>query len=121
MDYVKKSLDNEKEHCRKEMREIPKRHTNVLQGDTFLVEGLMSAQATELRKLELSEKKPYFGRIDFISDGNNNVAKIYIVKTTIHGKNNGIVTTDWRTPICGFLTIQLQSSTNDKISHPSLK
>lgn len=38
------------------MREIPKRYTNVLQGDAFLVEGLMSTQATKLRKLELSEK-----------------------------------------------------------------
>jgi len=100
--YVKESLESEKEYCRKEMREIPKRYTNVLQGDAFLVEGLMSTQATKLRKLELSEKKPYFGRIDFLSDGSNNVAKIYIGKTTIHGKNNEIVTTDWRTPICSL-------------------
>ena len=102
LDYVKESLDKEKEYCRKEMHEIPKRYTNVLQGDAFLVEGLMSTQATKLRKLELSEKKPYFGRIDFLSDGNNNVAKIYIGKTTIHGKSNEIVTTDWRTPICSL-------------------
>ncbi len=100
--YVKESLESEKEYCRKEMREIPKRYTNVLQGDAFLVEGLMSTQATKLRKLELSEKKPYFGRIDFLSDGSNNVAKVYIGKTTIHGKNNEIVTTDWRTPICSL-------------------
>lgn len=52
--------------------------------------------------MELSEKKPYFGRIDFLSDGNNNVVKIYIGKTTIHGKNIEIVTTDWRTPICSL-------------------
>lgn len=102
LEYVKESLESEKEYCRKEMREIPKRYTNVLQGDAFLVEGLMSTQATKLRKLELSEKKPYFGRIDFLSDGSNNVAKIYIGKTTIHGKNNEIVTTDWRTPICSL-------------------
>lgn len=102
LEYVKKSLKREKEYCEKEMREIPKRYTNVLQGDAFLVEGMMSTQATKLRKLELSEKKPYFGRIDFLSDGSNNVAKIYIGKTTIHGKNNEIVTTDWRTPICSL-------------------
>lgn len=100
--YVKESLESEKEYCRKEMSEIPKRYTNVLQGDAFLVEGLMSTQATKLRKLELSEKKPYFGRIDFLSDGSYNVAKIYIGKTTIHGKNNEFVTTDWRTPICSL-------------------
>ena len=49
------------------MREIPKRHTNVLQGDSFLVQGLMSTVATKLRRLEMSEKSPYFGRIDFLS------------------------------------------------------
>ncbi|MDD5865294.1 MAG: RNA polymerase recycling motor HelD [bacterium] len=100
--YVKESLEKEKEYCIKEMREIPNRYTNVLQGDAFLVEGLMTTQATKLRQLELSEKKPYFGRIDFLSDGSNNVAKVYIGKTTIHGDNNEIVTTDWRTPICSL-------------------
>ncbi len=100
--HVKKSLESEKEICIKEMDEIPKRYTNVLQGDSFLVEALMSAQATKLRRLELAEDKPYFGRIDFLSDGSNNVAKIYVGKTTIRDKNNGIVTTDWRTPICSL-------------------
>lgn len=102
LEYVKESLKKEKDYCEKEMREIPRRYTNVLQGDAFLVEGLMSTQATKLRKLELSEQKPYFGRIDFLSDGSHNVAKIYIGKTTIHGDNNEIVTTDWRTPICSL-------------------
>lgn len=50
-------MEREKECCQKELKEIPKRYTNVLQGDAFLVEGLMSTQATKLRKLELSEKK----------------------------------------------------------------
>ncbi len=102
LEYVKESLQKEKEYCVKEMQEIPKRYTNVLQGDSFLVEELMSLQATKHRKLKLAESKPYFGRIDFLSDGSNNVAKIYIGKTTIHGKNNENVTTDWRTPICSL-------------------
>lgn len=102
LEYVKESLQKEKEYCVKEMQEIPKRYTNVLQGDSFLVEELMSLQATKHRKLKLAESKPYFGRIDFLSDGSNSVAKIYIGKTTIHGKNNEIVTTDWRTPICSL-------------------
>src|SRR5574344_249223 len=102
LDYAKKRLEIEKEHCEKEMREIPRRYTNVLQGDSFLVDSLMTTQATKLRKLELSEKSPYFGRIDFLSDGNNEVAKIYIGKTNISGENNEQVTTDWRTPICSL-------------------
>ncbi len=35
----------------------------------------MTTQATKLRRLELSEKSPYFGRIDFLSDGHNEFAK----------------------------------------------
>jgi DNA helicase-2/ATP-dependent DNA helicase PcrA len=102
LEYVKKQLVREMESYQKELREIPKRYTNVLQGDAFLVEGLMTNSATELRKLELSEKSPYFGRIDFLSDGSNDVTKIYIGKTNINNEHNQQVTIDWRTPICSL-------------------
>lgn len=102
LEYAKEMLKKEEDHCKKEMQEIPRRYTNVLQGDAFLVEGLMSNVATKLHKLELSEKSPYFGRIDFLSNQNEEVAKIYIGKTNISGKNNDQVTIDWRTPICSL-------------------
>ena len=35
------------------MKEIPKRHTNVLQSDSFLVESLMSIAASKLYQLEM--------------------------------------------------------------------
>ena len=41
LEYVKKCLEEAKEYCQKELKEIPKRYTNTLQGDTFLVEGLI--------------------------------------------------------------------------------
>ena len=102
LEYTKDSLKKEQEICIREMREIPKRYTNVLQGDSFLVQGLMTTQATKLSMLERAEKQPYFGRIDFLSNGSNEIAKIYIGKTNIHGNNNELVTTDWRTPICSL-------------------
>jgi hypothetical protein len=49
LEYAKNRLAKEMEHCQKEMMEIPKRYTNVLQGDSFLVEGLMTTQVTKLR------------------------------------------------------------------------
>lgn len=102
LEYAKIRLKSEIETCQKELIEIPKRYANVLQGDTFLAQGLMTIKATKLRKLQLSEKSPYFGRIDFLSYGNKEVAKIYIGKTNIGGDNNEQITTDWRTPICSL-------------------
>ena len=100
--YANSKLVEEIQFCKQELKEIPRRYNNVLQGDSFLVESLMTSQATKLRKLELSEKSPYFGRIDFLSN-NNEVAKIYIGKTNITDReNNEQVAVDWRAPICSL-------------------
>lgn len=84
------------------LQEIPKRHNKVLQGDSFLVESLMTIAATRLRKLEEATKNPYFGRIDFLSDGETETVKIYVGKNTISDEKNEQVTTDWRSPICSL-------------------
>jgi len=103
LNYANETLIKEIEFTKKEMKEIPKRYTNVLQGDSFLVENLMSSQATKLKKLELAENSPYFGRIDFLSDGNNELTKVYVGKTNINDNhNNEQVVIDWRTPICSL-------------------
>lgn len=102
LEYTKNCLEKEIEYYKKEMKEIPKRYTNVLQGDAFLVQDLLTTIGTKLRRLEFSEKKPYFGRIDFLPDNSNNDTKIYIGKTTIQDSSNTIVTTDWRSPICSL-------------------
>lgn len=102
LEYVKEQLEKDIEYNRQQLKEIPKKYTNVLQGDSFLVQGLMSAAATKLRQLENSKERPYFGRIDFLQDDHNKVAKLYIGKTTISGKNNDLATIDWRTPVCSL-------------------
>ena len=102
LEYTKECIQNEKEKCEKELQEIPKRYTKALQGDAFLVEGLMTIEATRLRKLGLAENNPYFGRIDFLSDGKNEVTKIYVGKTNITNEYGEQVTTDWRAPICSI-------------------
>ncbi len=101
-DYTITSLKKEQDYYHEQMKEIPKKYTNTLQGDAFLVENLMSITATRLRQLELAKKSPYFGRIDFLTNGNGNIAKIYIGKTNINGENNKQIVTDWRAPICSL-------------------
>lgn len=101
-EFVKNSLEKDKDNCRKELIEIPKKYTKASQGDAFLVQELMSVAATRLRRLELVENNPYFGRIDFSSDDNHHLDKVYIGKTNISGGFNKQAVTDWRTPICSL-------------------
>ena len=84
------------------MKEIPKRHTNVLQGDSFLVEILMSIAASKLYQLENAQDSPYFGRIDFLADDSHQCAKLYLGKTAIKDETGEFVTIDWRAPICSL-------------------
>lgn len=102
LEYVKDKLSKEIEKNQKDLIEIPQTYNKAIQGDTFLVEDLMSMTLTKLKKLESATKSPYFGRIDFLSDGSNNAIKIYIGKTTITDEDNKQVTTDWRAPICSL-------------------
>ena len=102
LEHTKECIVKEKEKCEKELKEIPKRYTKALQGDAFLVEGLMTIEATRLRRLGLAEDNPYFGRIDFLSDGSNEVTKIYVGKTNISNEYGEQITTDWRAPICSI-------------------
>lgn len=100
--YSLESIDKEIASRKKEMEEIPKKYTKALQGDSFLVESLMSMHAMKLRKLELSKDSPYFGRIDFTGYDDGNVLKIYIGKTNVSNGASGNVITDWRAPICSL-------------------
>ncbi|MDD4706329.1 MAG: UvrD-helicase domain-containing protein [Bacilli bacterium] len=102
LEYVKYHLENNIEYNLKELKAIPKRHTNILQGDTFLVESLMSAVSTTLKRLEKARNIPYFARIDFLQDDNNKTVKLYIGKTSIYGDNQKLATIDWRAPICSL-------------------
>ena len=101
LNYTQEQLSNSIATQEKEMLEIPKRYNNVLQGDTFLVEDLMSSAATKLYVLKLSRDCPYFGRIDFCSKGSAKPTKIYIGKTTVMDNGKQVIT-DWRSPICSL-------------------
>lgn len=102
LEYVKKSLIKELEYYKNELKEIPRRYTNVLQGDAFLVESLTSTAATTLNRLEKSQSIPYFGRFDFLEKGSLEIAKLYIGKTSIKGEDGELATIDWRTPVCSL-------------------
>lgn len=102
LELTKQIINKEIVYNNFELKEIPKRHREVLQGDTFLVESLMTMAASRIKRLEQISGNPYFGRIDFLADDTHKLAKIYIGKTGIYDTETGIVTVDWRTPICSL-------------------
>jgi DNA helicase-2/ATP-dependent DNA helicase PcrA len=99
LEKVKRRIEEEIETRKRELREIPKRYTNVLQGDAYLVEGLMSNAYSRLLTLENAKNSPYFGRIDFKDDEKNRALKLYVGKTAILDENQQLLTVDWRAPI----------------------
>ncbi len=101
LDRVNEGIKKEIEKCENDLIEIPKKHTNVLQGDSFLVESLMSMVFDRLGHLMRNENSPYFGRIDFKEDLGNRDS-IYIGKSYFYDKNNKKVVNDWRSPVCSI-------------------
>lgn len=101
LNIVKPQLELNIEYNENELKEIPKRYTNVEHGDQFLVESLMSTTSTKLRLLKLSKGTPYFARIDFVAEDTKKKSKLYIGKTTINSNNRNL-TIDWRAPICSL-------------------
>lgn len=104
LEKVKKRIEEERVYQIKEFEEIPHkykgRYAEVKWGDEDLVEHLQDMIIKRLAKLKNLPNNPYFGRIDFLREDQNEVDKIYVGKTTITDKNNNILTTDWRTPVC---------------------
>jgi DNA helicase II / ATP-dependent DNA helicase PcrA len=55
-----------------------------------------------VNKYERMKQSPYFGRIDFIEDGEDLEEKIYIGIGTLIDMNNDFLIYDWRAPISGM-------------------
>lgn len=81
-----------------ELETLPKYHGS----DPFLLETLMSIAATRQARLLSIIDKPYFARIDFVADDNNNLKECYIGKSSILDDVGDSVVIDWRSPICSL-------------------
>ena len=55
--------------------------------------------SNKLKNLNNAVSVPYFARVDFKEDKQNNIQKIYIGKTGIFNDDYEVVVTDWRAPI----------------------
>lgn len=76
-------------------------YSNLLKGngDEQYIQNMSREYSDKLKNLRKSISVPYFARIDFKEDKQNDIKKIYIGKTGIFDNNYEIVVTDWRAPI----------------------
>lgn len=99
--YELEKLSNIIELVKKEIERNNKLYNKMFQDtkDEELIYSLSRTYYTKIKNLERAKSKPYFARIDFKADDENNFQKIYIGKTNIFDENSDIVVVDWRAPI----------------------
>lgn len=76
-------------------------YSNLLKGnaDEQYIQNMSKICSNKLKNLNNAVSVPYFARVDFKEDKQNNIQKIYIGKTGIFNDDYEVVVTDWRAPI----------------------
>lgn len=76
-------------------------YSNLLKGnaDEQYIQNMSKEYINKLKNLNKAISVPYFARIDFKENKQNNIQKIYIGKTGIFNNDYEVVVTDWRAPI----------------------
>lgn len=74
---------------------LPRLYAN----NPILLSNLTNSYTKKLKLINRTESKPYFARIDFKQDGNDEVEECYIGKVGVSDEDNKIITVDWRAPI----------------------
>lgn len=92
----------------KELRAVPPLNIPELIDESM--EALLVAEMAlerlrleKMRRLDLAEREPYFGRIDFQESGTPQAAPLYIGKAGVaQGAENEPLVIDWRAPVAGL-------------------
>lgn len=93
--YSKEEISKLIESEEKRYKELPMKYKD----DVFLLQELMSILYVKLKNLETSKKKPYFARIDFKNNKEEDTEICYIGKVGVISDDGKIVVVDWRAPI----------------------
>lgn len=105
----KKTIDKEEikkvsdtiEIVKNNIKEYEILYSNLLRGnaDEQYIQNMSKEYSNKLKNLNKAISVPYFARIDFKENKQNNIQKIYIGKTGIFNNDYEVVVTDWRAPI----------------------
>lgn len=84
-----------------EIEKNNKMYSNLLKDteDEEVIYNMSRTYTTKIKNLEKSLLSPYFARIDFKADDENELKKLYIGKTNVFNENSEIEVVDWRAPI----------------------
>lgn len=76
-------------------------YSNLLKenADEQYIQNMSKIYSNKLKNLNNAVSVPYFARVDFKEDKQNNIQKIYIGKTGIFNDDYEVVVTDWRARI----------------------
>lgn len=76
---------------------------------------------SRLRRLEVAEREPYFGRLDFQEQGNDHVERFYIGKAGVaRGADQQPYVIDWRAPVASLFYNSATGGT-DEAAYESLE
>lgn len=70
--------------------------------DPLMMYNMSKLYVTKMESLQRNYQKPYFARIDFTIDGENEDKECYLGKVGVIDENNNLVTIDWRAPIASI-------------------
>ena len=95
LDITIKRFQDIIDETRLKINVLPRIHAN----NPYLLEKMLKQYSNRLELLERTRKKPYFARLDFKNDNEEQIDKCYIGKVGVMDEENNIVTIDWRAPI----------------------
>lgn len=106
VDWINKrndSLKNYEEDLRKEITDIKKTITHLMDERLIAKQYLYNTTTKDIQKLEYAKDNPYFGRIDFKENKREDVEIIYIGKHGLSDNEKEMpIVVDWRAPIANI-------------------
>ncbi len=120
--HLKETLGNVR-HQLTELRSVPGLNMPELLEESM--ETIMHAELAlekmrleSIRRLDLAEREPYFGRIDF-QEGSGQVERFYVGKVGVgNGDSSDPLVLDWRTPMASLFYTTATGNT-DQVSYES--
>lgn len=106
LDYTLNVIDNEIQQKENNIEDLKKDSLKLSfedrqRGMHFQLNTRLNNEGSKIYNLKKAKNSPYFGRIDFLLNEEEDTTKIYIGKTGIYNNNNEVVK-DWRAPICSL-------------------
>ncbi|WP_440895094.1 HelD family protein [Amphibacillus sp. Q70] len=102
------AFEEEKQVLNKTLAVINKQYQRLVEipeyiGDDFTENVLEDSRQRVRKSLTIAKKEPYFARLDFKDEENEEVKAIYIGKAGVFDENTGeVLITDWRAPIASL-------------------